>query len=738
MTMVRDVVRSLAAICVAASFSVLPQRCARAEEDAARPLDALRARLSADAPRIVLAKGLLAGCVLAEGPAAGGESVPIAFGAVGKAEVSVAAACVMGRGRAVCVGHEGFFVNEAARANAAFLRDCVEWLAGDGAPRTVFLDAAISKLRPAVEAALPGVRIDIVAQYSKLDALSGGAVFVCHPDSRTLQDAVRLRAFIKRGGGALCTVVGWGWHQTSGEKPFSSGSPFNAALGEGGIFTAKQYVLPLADGKFTVCDADGRAGMTGEDALRLVEGAQDPLPDDVSARCVMILGELMSALPEGDARLRPRLKRLAVAPDGDRLPSPEHPLTAERAKERVGMLLCLREWQEAPAGRWPAHPSAAVYPGLPSAPEPRVTRQVEVDLSVPKWHGTGLFAGAGEPLTVTLPEGAEKLGLKVRIGSTTCRNTKHAKWLRAPEVAVEIGLERRVTEFSSPFGGMVYVVVPDPPSASGRVTVTIGPACPAARFVEGRDSVEDWKAALRTSPAPVAEIESDVIALTVPAEDARNCADPREVLAVWREVLENDARLACVPAKRRFPERISFDVQLCAGYMHSGYPIMLPKHSVKHLMNAQTMRKGSQDDVWGFFHEMGHNHQNQDWTFDGTGEVTVNFFTLYNMERICGIKPMDTEKMKDPALRALYAQWKRAGRPFDRWKADPWLALCFFAELQQRYGWESFERLFAAYRALSDAERPKTDLEKRRHWCERLSRIVGEDLSPDFAFMLKE
>jgi hypothetical protein len=277
---------------------------------------------------------------------------------------------------------------------------------------------------------------------------------------------------------------------------------------------------------------------------------------------------------------------------------------------------------------------------------------------------------------------------------------------------------------------MVYVVVPSGAHRDGIVPVTIGPACPAAWYVEGKTSLESWKAALKSSPSPVAEIESDVIALTVPRETAMNGSDPQEVLDVWRRVLADDAHLTGIPEVRRCKERMCFDVQLCAGYMHNGYPIMLPKHSIVHLLNADTLRKG--DHAWGFFHEMGHNHQNDDWTFDGTVEVTVNFFTLYNMERICGKKPMETDKMRDPSVWRNVARWKAAGRPFGEWKSDPWLGLAFFVELQQKYGWEAFEKLFAEYRALPPEERPKNDYEKRKQWALRFSRIVGEDLCGQF------
>lgn len=32
---------------------------------------------------------------------------------------------------------------------------------------------------------------------------------------------------------------------------------------------------------------------------------------------------------------------------------------------------------------------------------------------------------------------------------------------------------------------------------------------------------------------------------------------------------------------------------------------------------------------WGLYHEMGHNRQKGEWTFEGCTEVTVNIFSLY-------------------------------------------------------------------------------------------------------------
>ena len=47
---------------------------------------------------------------------------------------------------------------------------------------------------------------------------------------------------------------------------------------------------------------------------------------------------------------------------------------------------------------------------------------------------------------------------------------------------------------------------------------------------------------------------------------------------------------------------------------------------------------------WGFYHELGHNHQDYSWTINQTVEVTVNIYTTYIMERLHGIKIFDSIK----------------------------------------------------------------------------------------------
>lgn len=66
-------------------------------------------------------------------------------------------------------------------------------------------------------------------------------------------------------------------------------------------------------------------------------------------------------------------------------------------------------------------------------------------------------------------------------------------------------------------------------------------------------------------------------------------------------------------------ERIVNDKQASAGYMHSGYPIVThmdvcEKKCGECMFDVSKLKtKGS----WGLFHEIGHNLQRGEWTFDG-------------------------------------------------------------------------------------------------------------------------
>ena len=659
---------------------------------------------------------------------AGEPAFPLVWGRAGNARVPVAAATRMGKGRVVALGHDLFLADAgmAKPSNVAFLRSSLVWLAGGVQPKTICYDTRTRRYRGTV-AQLEGFRIQPIDRLEQLENVELPAVFLVGPESYSVDEMPKVRAFLERGGGALCSVVGWGWYQIH-QKSFKTQSAFNALLGPAGIYTDDNTVSPVKDKFFPVVEPSALP-MSCAEALAQVQKTEKQKDSvNVARQTSFLLSAFGRILPDDECRYRPQIVDIF---GGDRplpAPSPKHPIGVERLRDRLATVAFQDAWQKDPVKVWPAHPAAKVYPGVPESKQ-RVTRTVTVDLSVPRWHGTGLFAVAGEPLTVTLPQGMEKMGMRLRIGTTTCRVTAHETWKRAPVVDVEVPLDKTEIRLSSPFGGMVYVTVPA--GKTGTAQIKIGPACPAPWFVKGRDTAATWRESLRDLPAPMAEIESDKVVFTVPSSYIRKMEDPLPLLEVWSEIMDLDAQMTGIPCKRSSPERFCIDEQLCAGFMHAGYPLMIPMESAHLLVDAKTIREGKAENVWGFFHEMGHNHQNYDWTFDGTVEVTVNFFTLYCMENICGIKPRQT-RMGSARLRKAYDNWLASGHPYSQWKSNPFLALEFFVRLQERYGWEPFKKMFAEYRKLPQSERPKSDYEKRKQWAQRFSRIVGEDLCEQF------
>jgi hypothetical protein len=136
--------------------------------------------------------------------------------------------------------------------------------------------------------------------------------------------------------------------------------------------------------------------------------------------------------------------------------------------------------------------------------------------------------------------------------------------------------------------------------------------------------------------------------------------------------------------------------------------------------------------VWGLWHEMGHNHQQGDWTFAGTGEVTENLFTLYVFDKVCGRPQSAWGRASGPRMDKQVKAYIAGGADFAKWKADPFLALHMYAQLQEAFGWDAFKKVFAEYRALPRGERPRGDPEKRDQWLVRFSRTVGRNLGPFF------
>ncbi len=621
-------------------------------------------------------------------------------------------------GRVFAVAHgayldPGFLRPEADGPEAQLWRNALAWATGgEGARRIVLLRA-----HPAHAAALREAGHEVHGGGLPDDLAAWDAVVLLNEPRLDDATVTRLQDFVRGGGAVLSAGCPWGWLQL---KP----DPTWTLADQGDDQVMAPFGLTYT--ALTAAPKDGEAYR-----------ADDWQPEEAHAGRVLavlagegevahpgVVGDALQAVPPGSPFLE-RARQALGRFDARRAPTEAHPLRAkEEARDRLALVLAFRELRAAPVGERPAAPGAEAFPGAVPKRAERVTRTASF-APRPGWQPTGLYLGPGEPLTVEVVEG-DPAGWTLRVGIHTDRLWHLASWKRWPEVTEAFPLAAGA--FSTPFGGLLEM---EAGRDAGPVTLRLAGAVEAPLFVLGDDdSAADWER-LRAAPGPWAELVGDRLVLAFPSESVRDLEDPAAVVTFWDEVVRRQLELCGDPPLAR-PERFVPDVQISAGYMHAGHPIMTwmdvarPREGRPAVfLDLDELRtKGN----WGAFHELGHNRQEPAWTFAGTGEVTNNLFSLYCGETMCGIEPW-----RNPWLEGQKEAGRKyldEGADFARWTRHPGVALLTYAEVQHAFGWEPFRATFRAYHELPAAERPRTDEQKRDRWVKTLSLACGRDLRP--------
>jgi hypothetical protein len=657
----------------------------------------------------------------------GEDAFPVLCAPSGGRPTPVVGAARFGRGRVLALAHNGWFGDVLSQADTTrFLANVCHWAAGRAKePRVVV--ARWDKLSTAL--AGEGLSVDF-RPAGDWEAAIGDADVLCLATADvTDAQLAALRTFVRRGGGLVCGLPGWGWQQLNPGKNLATENPVNRLLAEAGLVWGSDTISKPASGRLVVAPppALAHSGLALAALTRQAEG-RGALSKEESALAVATVTRAIRDVPPDDKHLLPRLDRLLRQSDDPRnLPSAQKPLTDASGLGKMLLTMQIRRNRELPVEKVKAHPAAALFPGAVPRSAQLVTRQVLVDLAVPEWQGTGLYAVPGKPVRVRLPAEATALGLGLRIGAHKDLLWGKAAWRRVPEITRVFPLRTTSSVGVNAFGGPIYIVVPRG-AAARTVQVEIEGAVEAPRFVLGETDPEAWRRSIRTHPAPWAELEARNVILTLPSEVIRGLDDPVPLLRFWDRVLDADADLTTIPRARARPERFVTDEQISVGYMHSGYPIMTHLDAAPRFVDLKTLStKGD----WGMFHELGHNHQQRDWTFSGTVEVTCNLYSLYVLETVCSAGKLHEAMTLESRQRAM-ALHRTGRRSFEMWKQKPFLALAMYFQLQQAFGWDAFKKVFAVYRDLPAGERPRTDAEKRDQWMVRFSRAIERDLGPFF------
>jgi len=483
---------------------------------------------------------------------------------------------------------------------------------------------------------------------------------------------------------------------------------------------------------------DNKAAQELDDLIAKVK-REKKIQQDKIDEAVSIVSRAGEVLPA--AELLDKLEKLQQYRQDSVIPTAQKRLSKDMQPDYTILSLQVGKARQVSAEQVKAHPAADAFPGPVPEDAKKVRRKIKINTSAPGWHlgstrsrywhSTGLYAAPGKLITVSTAEEVTEKGLYVRIGAHNDRLWRKTSWARAPEICRSFEITQAETKAANAFGGLVYIEVPSDLKI-GQITVTIEGAVAAPYYVSGKTDTEKWRKTIREHPAPWGELAGRKVIFTLPSNVLRTVDEPEDLMNFWDGVMDRYAELLGRDPQRRRIERFVPDVQISAGYMHSGYPLMTMMDITTTMVDKERIISNRHGGVWGLFHEIGHNHQNRDWTFRGTVEVTVNLFSLYIMDKVCDVPDKGHPSITRRARKRNTERYFADGCDFEKWKRDPFLALCMYIQLQEAFGWEPFTKVFKEYRTLTEEQRPRSEDDKRDQWMVRFSRAVGKNLGPFF------
>lgn len=640
------------------------------------------------------------------------------------------ACAALDKGRLAAVPHDGYFGKEMEKGDTIrLIQNLLKWTAGIparektihiGLRRQNYLKNEFQKVKQAY-VDLDGR--DWTQKLSQCDTIIVG--------THNLSDAevTALLRYVRNGGGIIAAGLGWAWQGYSAKpgQTLAEDFPGNRIFSKAGICWTSGTADKPTGGLLKV-DANESVTTNALDAIKILQRAavskgKSKLVELDNVE--FILGEATRIVPQADQILRPELNRLLVENAGNiPVPSKRQPVRTADAAGRVLVTLQTKQALQADVDNVKSHPASAVFPGEVPSSAKRVSRKFTIDTAIPRWHSLGLYAAPGEIISVKTDKQNTGQKLEVRIGAHQDKLWHKTAWRRIPEITKTFPIASTETKAANPFGGLVYIVVPKN-CQLGKIDVSVSNAVESPLFMHGKTDLDEWRLNLRQQPAPWAELASSKFIITLPSDAVRQLDFPDKLMDYWDEVLDACADLGTTPRNRPYAERFVIDEQISAGYLHAGYPIMAPMNFAQVSTDLAKLRQLGD---WGMYHELGHNHQVRDWTYDGMGEVTVNLFSLYCLDKLNPGAPVHGA-ITDEAIKKHIAKFEQTGV-----RDGPFMNLVPYVQLQEEFGWEAYKKVFEEYRKLSPGERAKNDLERRNQWLTRFSRNVNRDLSPFFEY----
>ncbi len=375
-----------------------------------------------------------------------------------------------------------------------------------------------------------------------------------------------------------------------------------------------------------------------------------------------------------------------------------------------------------PPEKTPAHPLAADYPG-PTAPGLVQSKTITFDArtGANKFvnHGertripTGLYAPAGAPIRLSIPQAAIAAGWKVEIGIHIDKTWHLATWRRFPEISTSAELTQTETLVANSFGGLINLILPANCDIE-TVQVKIDGAVEAPVYTLGKTSAIEWKQH-REAPGAWGYLETPRWTGYFPRNQLVVMEDPQKIAGYWQQVVELSDQFLGFGSWRKRGEAMLTDRDISVGYGHAGYPVMMAYGAEKKDGPTALGERALLQGDWGFLHELGHTFQDSfknNYTIATHAEVDVNLVPALILNKIHGRTCWDNDA--HPTFNA-----KTRIADLETWNQLPpseqtWSKACkmnvaydFYFTLAECFGWELYEKAFGRW--MQWLQHPGTD-----------------------------
>lgn len=143
---------------------------------------------------------------------------------------------------------------------------------------------------------------------------------------------------------------------------------------------------------------------------------------------------------------------------------------------------------------------------------------VNLSITSPAIYSTGLYAGAGEKITILLDDDIKGLTAQIGIQSRDLSSLSGVSYLeRDPKIVTSMPLFKGKNEVRNPYGGYIWIKRSGEAS-SGIMPLRIQGAYAAPDYIPGETDAAEWMERIKTTTVPWIELRGKKIVFSIPVQ----------------------------------------------------------------------------------------------------------------------------------------------------------------------------------------------------------------------------